>query len=59
MLNTNCQFLSADIMDVLRLFGAENRDFVHTFAREGKNFINTVECGGVRRTFADEWDAID
>lgn len=59
MLNTNCRFLSAEIMDVLRLFGAENRDFEHTFLREGDNFINIIECGGVRRTFSDEWKAED
>ena len=55
MLNTNCQFLSAEIMDVLRLFGAEERDFVHTFLRDGDNFINTIECGGESRTFSDIW----
>lgn len=55
MLNTNCQFLSAEIMDVLRLFGAEERDFVHTFLRDGDNFINTIECGGECRTFSDIW----
>lgn len=57
MLNTNAEFLRAEIMDVLRLFGAEERDFTHTFSREGENFINTVACEGKARTFSDEWHA--
>lgn len=55
MLTTNVQFLSAEIMDVLRLFGAEDRDFAHTFRRDGDNFINIIECGGECRTFSDIW----
>ncbi len=57
MLSTDCEFLRHEIMDVLRLFGAEERDFSHTFAREGDKFINTVECGGNKKTFSDEWRA--
>ena len=46
-------------MDVLRLFGSEERDFSHSFVRSGKKFINVIECGGKSRTFCDEWDATD
>ena len=46
MLSTNCEFLSAEIMDVLRLFGAEEEDFTHVFLRYGDDFINTVTQGG-------------
>ena len=57
MLSTDCEFLRPEIMDVLRLFGAGERDFSHTFAREGDKFINTVECGGNKKTFSVEWHA--
>ena len=53
----NAEFLRAEIMDVLRLFGEEERNFGHTFLREGENFINVITCGGVSRTYSDIWQA--
>ena len=57
MLTTNCGFLAAEIMDVIRLFGAEGDDFVHTFTHDGDNYINTIQCGSHSRTFTDTWKA--
>ncbi len=59
MLETNAEFLRAEIMDVLRLFGEEEGSFTHTFIREGENFVNTVKSGDVSRTYSDKWQAED
>lgn len=46
MLTTDTQFLYAELMDVVRLFGEDVPDLSHTFASEGDVFRNTVEvCG--------------
>ena len=57
MLHTNCEFLSAEIMDVLRLFGAEEENFSHVFLRYGDDFINTIKCGEDSRTYSEMWHA--
>ena len=54
MLNTNCEFLRPEIMDVLRLFGEEEGEFNHSFVREGNKFINSIERGDTSRVFCDE-----
>lgn len=59
MLNTNCEFLRPEIMDVLRLFGEEEGEFNHSFVREGNKFINSIERGDTSRVFCDEWQAED
>ncbi|MCD7729248.1 MAG: coproporphyrinogen dehydrogenase HemZ [Clostridia bacterium] len=46
MLNTNCEFLRADVMDAVRLFGCEEEDFTHTLTYKDGAFINTVEYNG-------------
>lgn len=46
MLTTDTQFLYAELMDVVRLFGEDVPDLSHTFASEGDVFRNTVVvCG--------------
>ena len=57
MLTANCQFLHAEVMDVLRLFGCEGQDFVHTFSHEGDNFINTIQAFGEEQTFKNSYPA--
>lgn len=57
MLTTDCQFLHAEIMDVLRLFGCEGEDFSHSFSREGDNFINVICAYGVEHSFKDSFPA--
>lgn len=46
MLNTNAEFLRAEIMDVLRLFNAEEEDFTHYFSYSGGKYHNCIEYGG-------------
>lgn len=57
MLVTDTQFLFAELMDVVRLFGAEDKDLSHTFRREGEDFINTIACGGKSKEYRDKWQA--
>ena len=52
MLNTNAQFLSQELMDVVRLFG-DLPDIEHAFRAEGDCFLNDVSVGGLRRTFCE------
>ncbi len=48
MLNTNCEFLRADVMDIVRLFNSENENFIHTLTYRNGAFINVIEyCGSV------------
>ena len=46
MLNTNCNFLAADIMDIVRAFGCESEDFTHYFSYYGGKFFNSIEYLG-------------
>ena len=58
MLTTDCRFLHAEIMDVLRLFGCEEQDFIHSFSREGDSFINTITACGEEHTFENSYPAV-
>ncbi len=42
----NCEWLQPEIMDVIRLFGAENEVFGHHFEYSAGNYFNTIEYGG-------------
>lgn len=42
----NCEWLQPEIMDVIRLFGAENEVFGHHFEYSACNYFNTIEYGG-------------
>ena len=57
MLITDTAYLNAELMDVVRLFGAEDAEIVHTFRRDGENYINTVRSGEECRTYTDVWQA--
>ena len=46
MLNSNTPWLVPEIMDVVRLFDCEDRDFTHYFYFERDNYINCIEYGG-------------
>lgn len=46
MLNTNCQFLYTEIMDVIRLFNAEEEDFIHYFSFGQDEYYNCIEFRG-------------
>ncbi|MDE6373738.1 MAG: hypothetical protein K2L72_04490, partial [Clostridia bacterium] len=46
MLNTNTEFLRAEILDVLRLFDAENEEFTHYFSFGGGEYYNCIEYKG-------------
>ena len=46
MLKTNTEFLQAELMDVVRLFGERVPDLAHSFLYADSNFINTVLAGG-------------
>jgi oxygen-independent coproporphyrinogen-3 oxidase len=46
MLNTNYESLRAEIMDVIRLFDAEEEDFTHYFSYSDGNYFNAVEYLG-------------
>ena len=57
MFITDTAYLNAELMDVVRLFGAEDAGIVHTFRRDGENYINTVRSGEECRTYTDVWQA--
>ena len=59
MLNTNCEYLRPEIMDVVRAFGEEERDITHYFSYSGGIFYNTVECGGEFFDFSNEFNPAD
>ena len=42
MLNTDSEFLRQEIMDVLRIFCAEDEDFLHSFKVDGNDFHNKI-----------------
>lgn len=46
MLNTNHAFLQPEIMDVIRLFGAEDEEFTHYFSFGGGVYYNSIEYNG-------------
>ncbi|MCD8371675.1 MAG: coproporphyrinogen dehydrogenase HemZ [Clostridia bacterium] len=53
MLKTNCEFLNAEIMDVIRLFGCEDEDFSYEMIYEGGVFYNSVDYNGVTYRFKE------
>ena len=52
-LTTDAPFLQAELMDVMRLFGADAPKAEHTFAADGDRFLNTVRIGGKEYTFCE------
>ncbi len=45
MLRTNCEYLRAEIMDVLRAFGKEDMDCTHYFSYSKGEFLNCIQSG--------------
>ncbi|HBN12492.1 MAG TPA: coproporphyrinogen dehydrogenase HemZ [Clostridiales bacterium] len=54
MLNTNSEYLKPEIMDVIRAFGCEDKDFGHYFSFGSGKFFNAVECDGEFYDFENE-----
>ncbi len=46
MLNTNSEFLRPEIMDILRLFNAEDEEFTHYFSYGACEYHNCIEYRG-------------
>lgn len=59
MLNTNAEFLRTEIMDVLRLFDAEEEDFTHYFSFGGGKYFNSIEYKGEFYDSENEQDTSD
>ncbi len=59
MLSTNNEYLKPEIMDVIRLFNAEEEDFTHYFSYSGGKFYNCIEYGGGFYDFEDEYNPED
>lgn len=57
MLNTNCEFLRPEIMDVLRAFNCEEEDFIHYFSSSCGKFFNSIEYNGEFYDFEEEFKA--
>ena len=53
MLTTNTEFLHAELMDVVRLFGPDAPDLSHSFLYAENNFINTVIAEGREFAYRD------
>ena len=53
MLSTNTEFLQAELMDVMRLYGEDVPDAVHVFSHANGEFFNAVEIGGKRYEFRE------
>lgn len=53
MLSTNTEFLQAELMDVMRLYGEDVPDAVHVFSHADGEFFNAVEIGGNRYEFRE------
>ena len=59
MLNTNCEYLRPEIMDVLRAFDREEEELTHYFSYSGGKFYNVIEYGGEFYDFEDEFNPAD
>ena len=59
MLNTNCEYLRPEIMDVLRAFDMEEGEFTHYFSYSGGKFLNVIEYGSEFYDFTDEFEPAD
>lgn len=46
MLNTNSEYLRPEIMDVIRLFDAEDDEITHYFSYGANEYYNCIEYGG-------------
>lgn len=56
MLDTNCESLRPEIMDVLRAFGCEEEHFTHYFSASGGKFFNSIEYKGEFYDYEDEYE---
>ncbi len=54
MLNTNSEYLRAEIMDVIRLFNAEDEEITHYFSYGANEYYNCIEYGGKFYDFTDK-----
>lgn len=54
MLNTNSEYLSTEIMDVIRLFDVEDEDITHYFSYGANEYYNCIEYGGKFYDFTDK-----
>lgn len=59
MLNTNCEFLRPEIMDVLRAFGMEEEEFTHYFSYSAGKFLNVIEYRSSFYDFEDDFGPQD
>ena len=55
----NCQWLEAEVMDVIRLFGAEGETFGHYFNYSGGKYFNSIEYGDRFFDFENYADTLD
>lgn len=53
MLNTNSEYLRPEILDVIRLFDAEDEEITHYFSYSANEYYNCVEYGGKFYDFKD------
>lgn len=54
MLNTNSEYLRAEIMDVIRLFDVEDEEITHYFSYGANEYYNCIEYGGKFYDFTDK-----
>ncbi len=59
MLNTNCESLRPEIMDVLRIFGYENADFTHYFSYGDGEYYNCIEHGDKFYDYSEKYNPED
>lgn len=57
MLNTNCEYLRPEIMDVLRAFDCEDEELTHYFSASDGKLFNSIEYGGEFYDFSEEFEA--
>lgn len=55
----NCQWLEPEVMDIVRLFNAENEVFGHYFDYSGGKYYNSIEYGGQFYDFENYADTLD
>ncbi len=55
----NCPWLEPEIMDVVRLFGAQDEKFGHYFDYSGGKYYNCIEYGGEFYDFENYADTFD
>ncbi len=57
MLNTNCEYLRPEIMDVLRAFDCEEEEFTHYFSSSDGKLFNSIEYNGAFFDFSEDYEA--